>query len=691
LSTVLIGVGYIAVYAALGWALRAHPFARSVFGNIGVMVPAMAVVAIVLWRRRLWAGRQRLFWEVMAIGMAVWTVGHFGWAFGELILGQPSWVQWHTLFSCSGGTAPLLALLVRPHRGARQDSVATRAVDVASYGVLTAFIYTYFVMVPSLVGRAELAQTTLLWLVQTLRLVTVIALIAMVWDARQTAWRATFARLAAGFGVGFALRAFTSLAIARGDYQIGSLYDLAWVAPWLCIAWAAAEAPATPVPVHGEAVPSAAPSPLVAAIPVFLIPLIGYGSLQAISVGPTGDSFRALITSLMTVAGIALLTLRLATQRAELQRADARIRLLAAATEQSGDLILIIRADGRFEHANDAFLRAVGCARADLSTVSLVDLTEPQLDRTPADTTGEAARRGIWRGTVTRRRRDGSTFPAASTLVALRDARGAITHFVAVERDITEELKLRDQLVQAERLSAIGALVAGVAHELNNPLQAVLGSAELMIEAHVDGPYRRELDAIRRESARAAQIIRSLLAFVHRSTPGRAEADLNEIVRSTIELRTYHLNRVQVSVVPRLHGGALPVFVNRDEIQQIVVNLLLNAEQALRDEGRGGTITIRTASEGPRHFVEIADDGPGVSEDVRGRLFEPFFTTKPVGEGTGLGLSIAHGLATAHQGRLELTASQTGACFRLTLPASADTLEPHARPPSEVPRLVHYH
>ena len=107
MSTVLIGLGYIAVYVALGWELREHPFARSIFGNIGVTLPAITVVAIVLRRRRLWTGRQRLFWEVIAIGMALWTVGHFGWAFGELAVGRPSWVQWHTLFSCSGGTAPL--------------------------------------------------------------------------------------------------------------------------------------------------------------------------------------------------------------------------------------------------------------------------------------------------------------------------------------------------------------------------------------------------------------------------------------------------------------------------------------------------------------------------------------------------------------------------------------------------------
>jgi two-component system NtrC family sensor kinase len=169
--------------------------------------------------------------------------------------------------------------------------------------------------------------------------------------------------------------------------------------------------------------------------------------------------------------------------------------------------------------------------------------------------------------------------------------------------------------------------------------------------------------------------VRNLLSFVRRSTPDRAVVDLNEIVRATAELRQFHLQQNNVTLSMDLHPGASQVLVNREEIQQIILNLVLNAEQALAISGRGSQITLRSYRAEGNHIVEVADDGPGVGPDVQGRIFEPFFTTKDVGEGTGLGLSISHGIAAAHGGSLQFCESTRGACFRLTLPALA---EPHA-------------
>jgi two-component system NtrC family sensor kinase len=184
----------------------------------------------------------------------------------------------------------------------------------------------------------------------------------------------------------------------------------------------------------------------------------------------------------------------------------------------------------------------------------------------------------------------------------------------------------------------------------------------------------RDLEQVRREGMRAGQIVRNLLSFVRRSAPDRAPADLNEIVVTTAQLREFHLQQNSIALRLLLHKSPLPVLANREELQQIVLNLLLNAEQAIQLSGSGSVITLRTSTSGRQQVLEVLDDGPGVNADVRGRIFEPFFTTKEVGQGTGLGLSISHGIAAAHGGALELCDVDRGACFRLTLPAHAELI-----------------
>jgi CheY-like chemotaxis protein len=177
---------------------------------------------------------------------------------------------------------------------------------------------------------------------------------------------------------------------------------------------------------------------------------------------------------------------------------------------------------------------------------------------------------------------------------------------------------------------------------------------------------------VRQEAGRAGQIVRNLLTFVRRGAPDRVPSDLTELVRSTVELREYHLLQANITINARYAAEPLTIFANRDEIRQVMLNLLLNAEHALLRADRAGTIFVTTETEGSRQVVEISDTGPGIPPELRGRIFEPFFTTKQVGEGTGLGLSISHGIASAHGGSLELRDSEMGARFRLTLPIYRD-------------------
>ena len=678
-----VGFAYVVLYAVIGGVLRNHASALAIFGTIFLPLPAIATCAAILWRRRRWIGCQRLFWDTVGIGLALWTIGHLGWAYETYVRKHEAWVQWHTLFSLCAGIAPLIALFARPHRGARPYALAKVSFLLAGYGLAAAFIYAYFVLVPPLVPGGGDAEMTLLQFVQVNRALMFVCMTTVMIVARRTPWFQAYRWMAIGTGVGFLLRIFTSQAIARGAYQSGTVYDLAWLVPFLCYLNAVLAAPDSPAESDAEA--SVAPLHFaLSLVPVFLVPLVGYGTIFLYPLGGSGDSLRAMLTGLVTVAGLGLLTLRLATQGSELQRADARMRLLAAATEQTADLILITRVDGAIEHANDAFVRVLGFSRAELGTMRSADLMERGFAQVGAHIAAAVRDQAIWRGTVMRRRRDGSTFPASCTVAGIKDASGAVTHYVGVERDITDEVRLRDQLVHSERLSAIGELVAGVAHEINNPLQTIIGSVELMIEERPSPAVLRDLETVRREGMRAGQIVRNLLSFVRRSAPDRALSDLNEIVSTTVQLREFHLQQNNIAIAAVLHTSPLQVLANREEIQQIMLNLLLNAEQAIQLSGRGSRITVRTYTSGRQHLLEVADDGPGVNADVRGRIFEPFFTTKEVGEGTGLGLSISHGIAAAHGGTLELCEVDAGACFRLALPAHADTV---AVPPPAAPAV----
>lgn len=664
----LTALALIVVYGLAGWALGPYPFARSLLGNT-VLLATAGLVAVTIWsRRRSWAGCQRLFWDVFAIGMAFWFVGHIGWAYGELVLQDPSWLRWHTIFSLCGGIAPLIALLARPHRGVRGYVVGTTAVELAATGLLAVFIYSYFVLVPSMVpAQSAGAQARLLVLVQANRLALLLGLAAAAWAARHTAWYQTYVTLAFGVALGFVLRTALNAAIARGDYHPGSLHDFAWIVPWLCYAWAAAEAPSSRRPEDVE-IPEAPTAIALSAVPVLMIPLVGYGTILIDPLGPPTDSFRALLTGVTTVGGLALLTIRLAAQRGALQRADSRLKLLAAATERTADMILITRVDGAFEHANEAFLRTLGYTRRELEQLALGDLLGAESPELRALIAEAAQQSGGWRGTLMRRRKDGARFSTACAVVALKNSSGAVTHYVGVERDISDELRLRDQLVHSERLSAIGELVAGVAHEINNPLQTIVGCVELMLDDRSGTGHKRDLETVRREAARAGQIVRNLLSFVRKGSADRTLTDLTSVVRTTVELREYHLRQRNIETVARYAERPLLAMMNRDEIQQVVLNLLLNAEHAIASWAPTGAITVTTGTEDQRHFVEIVDNGPGVSPELRGRIFEPFFTTKEVGEGTGLGLSISHGIAHAHGGTLELVESKRGARFRLSLP-----------------------
>ena len=263
-----------------------------------------------------------------------------------------------------------------------------------------------------------------------------------------------------------------------------------------------------------------------------------------------------------------------------------------------------------------------------------------------------------------------------SMITSLQKARESIAAQVDDERRMREELQsLQQQVIRQERLAAIGVLVSGVAHELNNPLQAILGFAELLqMQKDMPEQARADLTLIQKESARASAIIRNLSKFgrqMSEPTPVR----LRDVVASVLELRQRKLEElnIEVDVDDKSTAVVMAMFT---ELQQVVLNFAINAEQAiLHSEPQRRQVMIRTGDRDGWAWIEVEDSGPGVPAEHEAKLFQPFYTTKPVGEGTGLGLSVSYDIIRSHNGRIGYRrAAQGGAIFFFELPIVRDEL-----------------
>jgi two-component system NtrC family sensor kinase len=247
---------------------------------------------------------------------------------------------------------------------------------------------------------------------------------------------------------------------------------------------------------------------------------------------------------------------------------------------------------------------------------------------------------------------------------------------VALIEDVTEQKAFEAQMIQHEKMAAVGQLVSGVAHELNNPLTSVSGLAELLLDQQATMPAAKEhLRIIHEQAERAGKIVRNLLSF---SRPGPAEiapVDLGDVVRRTALLLEYEVHLQQVELVTEVPPKPATVLADRMQLQQVVVNLLTNALQAVASNppGRPRHIAIRVSRSAERARVEVEDTGPGVPEDLAPHIFTPFFTTKGPGAGTGLGLAIAYGIVERHGGTLSVHRSASGgARFEVDLPATSE-------------------
>jgi two-component system, NtrC family, sensor kinase len=267
----------------------------------------------------------------------------------------------------------------------------------------------------------------------------------------------------------------------------------------------------------------------------------------------------------------------------------------------------------------------------------------------------------------------------AVAAVGVIDAGARLGTLVTVT-DVTEEERARERLMQAEKLSVVGQTLASVAHELNNPLAAIVGYSDLLADTQVPPEVEKILTRIREQATRTSRIVKNLLSVARRRGPERALLSLNDVVQSVIDLFTYDARLSNITIASELSLDLPHVLADRSALQQVLVNLVQNAVHAQRSRGHG-SVTVRTRTEGSFAALSVIDDGPGVPIENRARIFEPFFTTKGPNEGTGLGLAISRGIARDHGGELLLQdhedGPQAGAVFTMRIPlVEGDAVDP---------------
>ena len=355
-----------------------------------------------------------------------------------------------------------------------------------------------------------------------------------------------------------------------------------------------------------------------------------------------------------------------------LERSEARYTRLV---ETASDAIFTVEAGGLLTAVNRSLERSSGQSRGDLlgaPVVSLIDSRDQVL-----------AAQALHETFNGQRRRVELRYPAANgevrlcslTLTPLTEGE-RITGALGIVRDVTDEKRLTEQLMQQEKLAAVGQLVSGVAHELNNPLASVTAFAQLLLAAPQNTPHDRQaIEAINQEARRAAKIVSNLLTFARQHQPERGVTDINRVIDDTLELRRYGLRTANVTVETSLDEHLPLTWADPFQLQQVVLNLITNAEHALATWDGERALRVATEVSGHRLLIRVSDSGPGIAPDNLSRVFNPFFTTKPVGEGTGLGLSISDGIVREHGGRIRVESRcGDGATFTIELPYVAPPL-----------------
>ncbi|AFM25918.1 PAS domain S-box protein [Desulfomonile tiedjei] len=384
------------------------------------------------------------------------------------------------------------------------------------------------------------------------------------------------------------------------------------------------------------------------------------------------------------------------TERKQVEKDRTR---LVTAIEQAAETVLITDTDGTVVYVNPAFERVTGYSRDEVLGLNPRILKSGHQDVAFYKRLWETIANGkTWNGFLIDRRKDGTIVHTEATISPVKDMSGNIVNFVAVQRDVTEELKLQRQLAQAQKMEAVGVLAGGIAHDFNNLLQVTLGFSEILLEEKKEtDPEYRDLQKIFQAATSGAELVRQLLTFSRKVEPKTVPLDLTEPI---MQIKKF-LNRTipkMIDIRINVSGDLAEVDADPTQIEQILMNLAVNARDAMPE---GGTLTITARNEtldsecvkchpgvspGDYVLLAITDTGTGMDTGIVEHIFEPFFTTKEIGRGTGLGLAMVYGIVKQHGGHITCQSDVAqGTTFKIYLPAIRRKTEPVTESSEEMP------
>jgi PAS domain S-box-containing protein len=349
------------------------------------------------------------------------------------------------------------------------------------------------------------------------------------------------------------------------------------------------------------------------------------------------------------------------------QQEEFRSRLL----ESFPDLILVVDLEERYTFVSSRARDILGCEPKDMLGKKITDIEDHSPEMAALYRQVVSGSQSFASAEYSVRHRDGSFRTMRAAGSRLVDAEAKISGVIISVRDITVERKLEQQIVQSERLAAMGAMIGGVAHELNNPLTSIMGVSELLQDTETNETSRKQLAMLQQQARRAAEIVQNLTYFSRPPAPGKSRINLVEVVERTLNLHAYSLRKNNVTVDFLKQAGMPYALGDPHQLMQVFLNLILNAEHAIRDARDKGTLRIRLGKGDDSVWVSFHDDGPGITKEHLPNIFDPFYTTKRPGRGTGLGLSICKSVMKEHKGSIEAANSPDGgAVFTVTLPVS---------------------